>query len=250
MRKTKRNSLIFTLIVVGFLFLSGCMTLLPEEEMHTPATPQPVEAAPVEPVAVEPVIVEPVKQEKTYTVGERGPAGGYVVYDKDEYSDGWRYLEAAPEGWSGSQIDPKSQWGAYTFQLEGAVLKDGIGDGLENSRIIVDYNKRIQADRETYDALPSNQKVLDAKHDGSVAAALCVDASIGGYHDWYLPSKDELLIMRESLYQNGKGSFQADTYWSSSLRNERSGAMVYFTNGSVGSSYTYTPRYVRPIRRF
>jgi hypothetical protein len=26
-----------------------------------------------------------------------GPAGGFVFYDKGRYSDGWRYLEAAPE---------------------------------------------------------------------------------------------------------------------------------------------------------
>jgi hypothetical protein len=29
--------------------------------------------------------------------GAPGPAGGYVFYDKGEYSDGWRYLECAPE---------------------------------------------------------------------------------------------------------------------------------------------------------
>jgi hypothetical protein len=26
-----------------------------------------------------------------------GPAGGFIFYDKGGYSDGWRYLEAAPE---------------------------------------------------------------------------------------------------------------------------------------------------------
>jgi hypothetical protein len=26
-----------------------------------------------------------------------GPAGGFVFFDKGSYSDGWRYLEAAPE---------------------------------------------------------------------------------------------------------------------------------------------------------
>jgi hypothetical protein len=26
-----------------------------------------------------------------------GPAGGFVFYDKGSYSDGWRYLECAPE---------------------------------------------------------------------------------------------------------------------------------------------------------
>jgi hypothetical protein len=29
-------------------------------------------------------------------IGETGPAGGLIFYDKGEVSDGWRYLEAAP----------------------------------------------------------------------------------------------------------------------------------------------------------
>jgi TolB-like protein len=32
----------------------------------------------------------------SYRVGEVGPSGGYVFYDKGSYSDGWRYLECAP----------------------------------------------------------------------------------------------------------------------------------------------------------
>ena len=35
-------------------------------------------------------------QGKTYKVGDRGPAGGWIFYDKGHYSDGWRYFEAAP----------------------------------------------------------------------------------------------------------------------------------------------------------
>jgi len=34
-----------------------------------------------------------------YYVGGVGPSGGYVFYDKGSYSNGWRYLEAAPESY-------------------------------------------------------------------------------------------------------------------------------------------------------
>ena len=33
---------------------------------------------------------------RTYNIRDIGPSGGYVFFDKGSYSDGWRYLEAAP----------------------------------------------------------------------------------------------------------------------------------------------------------
>lgn len=32
-----------------------------------------------------------------YKIGNKGPAGGYIFYDKSNYTSGWQYLEAAPE---------------------------------------------------------------------------------------------------------------------------------------------------------
>lgn len=187
---------------------------------------------------------ESEKPEEVYNVGERGPSGGFIFYDKGTYSDGWRYLEAAPSLWS----EPKAQWGARPFN--NVRLKDGFGDGLDNTKHIVDYNKHIQENLETYKQLPESEQVFPEAHDGSVAAALCLDASINGLEDWYLPSLDELLSMRNTLYINDLGSFQADLYWSSSMSGDRSGTMVNFYNGMSGGSYTDTSYYVRPIRRF
>lgn len=36
------------------------------------------------------------KKTTAYAIGDTGPAGGIVFYDKGEVTDGWRYLEAAP----------------------------------------------------------------------------------------------------------------------------------------------------------
>jgi hypothetical protein len=33
---------------------------------------------------------------QSYKIGDTGPAGGIVFYDKGDNSDGWQYLEAAP----------------------------------------------------------------------------------------------------------------------------------------------------------
>jgi hypothetical protein len=59
-----------------------------------------------------------------FTVGEGipGPGGGYVFYDKGEYSDGWRYLEAAP-----SSTEFKAAWNA-AIRKAGRLKTDGGGN--------------------------------------------------------------------------------------------------------------------------
>ena len=42
------------------------------------------------------VTLPPLEENGTYALRDIGPAGGYISYDKGSYSDGWRYLEAAP----------------------------------------------------------------------------------------------------------------------------------------------------------
>ncbi|MDR0300928.1 MAG: DUF1566 domain-containing protein [Treponema sp.] len=36
------------------------------------------------------------QKSQTYKLGDTGPAGGIIFYDKGDNSDGWQYLEAAP----------------------------------------------------------------------------------------------------------------------------------------------------------
>ena len=56
----------FSLIILVILSLFGCKT---EEEMESPIT---------------------------CDIGDIGPAGGYVFYDKGETKDDWKYIEKAP----------------------------------------------------------------------------------------------------------------------------------------------------------
>jgi hypothetical protein len=48
----------------------------------------------------------------TYKIGDRGPAGGIVFYDKGFITDGWRYLEAVPAG-----AEFKALWGPYVTSV-------------------------------------------------------------------------------------------------------------------------------------
>ena len=60
-------------------------------------------------------------------VGNFGQAGGYIFYDKGSYSDGWRYMEAAPYGWFLGKKDPGYSWyNAIKLCQIYSEIKDGI----------------------------------------------------------------------------------------------------------------------------
>ena len=141
----------------------------------------------------------------TYTVGDTGPAGGLIFYDKGSYSDGWRYLEAAPVSteWTAKQ------WGSYGTEI--GATGTAIGTGQANTTAIV-----------------------AAQGAGNYAAQLCNDLTEGGYIDWFLPSKDELNLMYQNLHFNDVGGFAASPYWSSS---EYSPSLAWYQNFGTGSQY-------------
>ena len=92
--------------------------------------------------------------------------------------------------------------------------------------------------------------IVTVQGAGSYAAKLCDDLVLGGYNDWYLPSKDEL----NQLYLNkteigGFGDIQS--YWSSSEINNLAAWRQYFGNGTQGGSSKNNTTYsVRAIRSF
>ena len=152
-------------------------------------------------------------------IGWRGPAGGRVFYDKGIYSDGWRYLEAAPSDLSGGRY----VWGEY-----GRIkTSTEIGTGYANTMKISSYR------------------------DGDVTfAKACLDYSVNGYDDWFLPSKDELDLMYKNLDVRGVGSFANVGYWSSSEYNATDAWYQDFSSGDQDSSLRGFEYRVRPVRAF
>ena len=82
------------------------------------------------------------------------------------------------------------------------------------------------------------------------AAAECKNASINGFTDWYLPSRDELSLMYSNLRANNIGNFACEHYWSSSQYNNDLIWAVFFCGGAQFYDYSYKTYYVRPVRRF
>lgn len=125
---------------------------------------------------------------KEFKVGDFGPAGGIVFYDKGVFSDGWRYLEVASRDVSGK----------FKYGKNGKLnTSNGLGAGKENTSLIIALNGR----------------------SSSYAALVCTSYSEGGYTDWYLPSKDELEMIYEKLKGNKNLNIVKDGYWSSSQLN-------------------------------
>ena len=171
---------------------------------------------------------------KTYKIGDTGPAGGIVFYDKGSYSndrigglaDGWRYLEAAP-----AETEFRAAWGAYNNNVSGTGQTAGSGKG--NTQLIVEQ-LRILGESES-------------------AAELCVKLKYNGFADWFLPSKDELDLMYKNLKQKNAGGFRAGiSYWSSSQVNKDCAWYQSFDNGRQYNygNYKYAAFMVRAIRSF
>ena len=150
---------------------------------------------------------------KVYKIGETGPAGGIIFYDKGTFTDGWRYLEAAP-----AQTEFSAKWGGG-MQVDGSGrwIANGIGIGTSN---------HIGAGKQ------NTQLIVNRLGAGSYAAAQCNSLNIGNFSDWFLPSKDELNSMYRNLTANGFGAFNNDYYWSSS---EIDASFVRSQNFSDGS---------------
>jgi hypothetical protein len=193
---------------------------------------------------------DPVEEKPLYALGDRGPSGGHVFYDKGFYEDGWRYLEAAPSYWSGSGIEPKAQWGAQQFEVDPPVTGAEIGQGKMNTERIVSYHNRLAELYPDKGDYYENPKQYYSSNDGTLAAGLCDAAIIAGFDDWFLPSTDELAAMHEVLYKNGKGNINADMYWSSTEKDMYSGMKMNFWMGVASGTYKSTSYYVRPIRAF
>ena len=151
-------------------------------------------------------------------IGDEGPAGGIVFYDKGEYSDGWRYLEA----WTADE-DGTYQW--KTELTSTPETSTALGSGYEN----------------TYSAMTGTEHP---------AAEVVRNATHGGYEDWFLPSQDELNEMYENLHEEGLGDFASALYWSSSEASADAAWRQHFVDGGQPDSFKSGAGRVRAVRAF
>jgi hypothetical protein len=186
----------------------------PAQSTSAPATST---AAPAAPAA------------RTYRVGDTGPAGGIIFYDKGSNTGGWRYLEAAPSE------------------------TDRVATMLPNTSInrIIDNlaDRRLGAGKNNTQML--NVFFEDNRIGMNTAAWHAYNLEINGFEDWYLPSIEELLLMYNNIYARDRSSgFRMVKYWSSSYPG-RNATCVDFASGKEDIMWTSdNDARVRACRQF
>jgi len=166
---------------------------------------------------------------REYLPGDTGPAGGLIFYENPNYAaDGWRYLEAAPFDQSAG-----AKWGCFRSAIAGA-RGTAVGTGKQN----------------TLD-------MLAACPEAGTAAGLCANLSLNGVRGWFLPSRDEAVLMYRNLKATGAGVFEDRgvvdnfTYWTSSQQTADMAAHIDFADlGRQHGDDKDFPRRVRAIRAF
>lgn len=150
--------------------------------------------------------------------------GGFIFYLD---GSGCHGLVAAP-----TDQNPGIQW--YNGSaLSTTAFANGVSMGPGNTNLIV-YNQGA----------------------GGYAAKICYDLSLGGYDDWYLPSKYELDLMYRNIGP-GAGApntniagFANSNYWSSTEKDANNAWYQFFFFGSQSAGNKSAANNVRAIRAF
>jgi hypothetical protein len=168
----------------------------------------------------------------SYKIGDKGPAGGLIFYDKGNNNGGWRYLEAAPE-----EAEFRAVWSESSFFIgdDTNFLRTEIGYGKQNTQLII-------------------EKFREKTGNWNTAAQKAHDLSFNGFNDWFLPSQTELDQMFGNLKRKDLGNFKNEKYWCSNQYNQwgwgnRDAVSQDFKDGKVEGPNKTTVLYVRPIRQ-
>ncbi len=151
------------------------------------------------------------------------------------------YLDSNGGGLIAAPIDQSTgaQWGCYGTTISGA-YGTTIGTGAQNT---VDIDSLCTT--------------------AGTAADICANLTLGGYSDWFLPSKDELNLIWTNLADsdgdgsnngpsdpNNLGGFANYIYWSSTNYVQDGAWVQSFINGYQHLNLKDVNDYVRAVRAF
>jgi len=198
---------------------------------ETAAVPVPV-PAPVPAPTPTPTPAAAPAATSAYKIGDTGPAGGLIFYDKGNNTGGWRYLEAAPV-----EAEFQAIWSERDFTVADDINKtqSEIGTGKKNTEIIV-------------------KKFREITGNWNTAPQKANDLSFNGFNDWFLPSQTELDQIFGNIKRRNMGDFKDAWYWTSTESRgwypNRDAYCQNFKDGKMEDHSKTSNRYfVRPIRQ-
>jgi hypothetical protein len=188
----------------------------------------------------------------TCVIGDTGPGGGKVFYVAlspficgPTMETTCNYLEAAPSGWN-SGSDPIRTWAQRTpvnyqstrvgnVSTVNNATSLSIGRGYVNTLSIISQGN----------SNPSTSAATLAHSYSSTVSGITLN-------DWYLPTKNELILLySQKSIVGGLRETLESYYWSSSESSNASFAWVQdFSDGWQGTGGKSDAWYVRPIRAF
>jgi len=163
-----------------------------------------------------------------YNLRDFGPGGGYIFYiNPNSSTDGWTYLESFPNAGIEDSTGPWTSSDLSTV-LNGNTLST-VGSGYDNTMAILNQSG----------------------YTGSSCPKYCVELD-NGYSDWFMPSFDEVVLLRNNLYLYGLGNFSPTaSYWTSTESSATFGFRYKIGTGVYDGTHVKSSFYnYRAIRRF
>jgi prepilin-type N-terminal cleavage/methylation domain-containing protein len=155
------------------------------------------------------------------------PCGGGIVASQES---GYTLIAAAADN------STSYQWGCYGQSVSPFAKSDTNGS-LNTTNIVAFHDGWTGGNLGGSSCGSSN---------GEVAARLCNDLVLNGYSDWYLPARNELVVLYDN--KDDIGGFSAATYWSSTDGDDYLAWPVTFGGMGPVLGYKYLGLYVRCVR--
>lgn len=186
--------------------------------------------------------------ENICALGDTGPGGGTVFYVGAAFTmigatcnTNCNYLEWAPVSWASTQSQNAS------FSEPGTATTDA-GTTLMPSNLLVGTSTAFGSGFNNTSLLANAAGSGTSSNNAAKAARLYAgnDSSAG---QWFLPSKDELIVQFQSAIKS-RGNFQNRNLWSSSEASSVVNWQVQMTTGDATGDARGNLKLFRPIRAF
>ena len=165
---------------------------------------------------------------KLYRIGDIGPTGGFVFYQRQTFSLDWNFLEVANK-----DVSSQYPWGLNLTKT--SIVSKEAEMGYSNTLSMLS----------TFG------------NSGNYSALVSHDFVLNNYNDWFLPSIAELSLIRDLFLIKPSLNLVDEIYWSSTEDqnfSERAWAVRMIPDTQMGSKvFTQlktSNEFIRPIRRF